>query len=173
MKELIRYYWELALLRRAPQDLPGSRWLLQAMLGLNLLLNSLLGLAVFGALGRSLLASVIELVLSAGLLFAALQIRGHAQRWLQAYTALLGVGAVLAIIGLLYRSLVLMLGVPGLAGLLDLALFFWSILVTAHILRHALDITLPFAIVIVLAYTMFLLGLIAQWIAPAGIVQNP
>lgn len=166
MNHLIRFFWSLSLLRRAPQDLPASPWLMGLMLALNLLINTLLGLAVFVSPPRSMLAALLDLMLSAGLLFAALQIRGHPGRWLQAYTGLLGIGVVLGGLGLAYRLLSSMLGVPGVAAMLDLGLFFWSILVMGHILRHALDIGLPFAILIVFAYTMFLFGLTAQWLAP-------
>ena len=35
-----------------------------------------------------------------------------------------------------------------------------------HVVRHTFEIPLPFGILIVFAYTMFLLGLVAQWFAP-------
>lgn len=171
MNDLIRYFWGLCLLRLTPAGLPQSPWLMQSMLVLNLVVNGALGMGVFGALWPALLAAVIEVALSAGLLFAGLQVRGRAQRWLQSYTALLGAGVVLGVIALLYRSLFAMLGL-GAAVVPDLLLFVWSLLVMAHVLRHALDIRLFPALVIVIAYTMFLFGLIAQWLAPELVTQG-
>lgn len=165
MNELIRFFWDLCLLRRTPGDLPPSLWLLQLVLLLNLVVNGSLGIAVFGALTPAILAALVELALSAGLLFAALQVRGRAQRWQQAYTALLGAGVLLGVIALGYRSLLTILGL-GSTAVPDLMLFFWSLLVMTHVLRHALEITLLPAVLIVIAYTMFLFGLIAQWFAP-------
>jgi len=173
MSDLARFFWDLSTLRRAPQDLPASPWLMQLLLVLNLLVNTLLGLEVFASPLRALLAGVLDLVLSGTLLFAALQIRGHAGRWLQAYTGLLGMGVVLGTCGLLYRLLSQLLGVSGVAAMLDLGLFFWSLLVIGHILRHALNIRLPFAILIAFAYTIFLFGLTAQWLAPELASQSP
>lgn len=173
MTALLRFFWELTLLRRAPQDLPRSAWLMQSLLLLNLLLSTLLGLAVFAGPLKSLSSAVLELVLSAALLFAALQVRGQAARWMQAYTGLLGVGAVLGLLGLGYRLPALALGVPALAEILDLGLFFWNILAMAHILRHALDIALPLAILIVFAYTIFVFGLVVQWVAPELVASSP
>jgi len=170
MNDLTRFFWQLCLLRRTPGDLPRSPWLLQWLLLLNLLINTLLGVPVFGP-GASLLAALVELLLSAGLLFAALQVRGRAERWLQSYAALLGAGVVLGGIALVYRNLLGLAGVE-MAALPDLMLFVWSIVVMAHVLRHALDIGLAASVLIVLAYTMFLFGLIAQWFAPE-LAANP
>lgn len=165
MNDLVRYFWQLCLLRRTPADLPRSTWLLQVMLLINLLLNTALGLPLFGSLLITLMAAGLELLLSAGLLFAALQVRGHAARWAQSYTALLGAGVVLGLAALLLRGLATGLGQPG-TELPDLLLFLWSTLVMAHILRHALEINMPLAYLIVIAYTMFVFGLIAPWVAP-------
>ena len=172
MNELIRFFWGLCLLRRTPGDLPRSPWLLQLVLLFNLAVNGFLGITVFGALTPAFLAALVELALSAGLLFAALQVRGRAQRWQQAYTALLGAGVVLGVIALGYRSLLAVLGL-GSPAVPDLMLFFWSLLVMAHVLRHSLEIRLGPAILIVIAYTMFLFGLIAQWFAPELVTQGP
>ena len=173
MTALFRFFLELTLLRRAPQELPGSPWLMQFLILLNLLLNTLLGLAVFASPLKSLGAAALELVLSAALLFAALQVRGKAARWLQAYTGLLGIGAVLGLFGLGYRLVAQVVGISALADILDLVVFFWNILAMGHVLRHALDIALPLAIVIVFAYTIFLFGLVVQWLAPELTASSP
>ena len=166
MSELIRFFLDLALLRRKPQDLPDSLFLFQVLLVLNLVLNFPLGIAALGSPGNALAATLLELALSAALLFAGLQARGMANRWRQSYSALLGVGIVGAVVTLVYRGLTAALGVPGLSHMFDLALFMWLMLVMGHVIRHTFDIALPFGILIVFAYTMFLLGLVAQWFAP-------
>lgn len=172
MRQLIEYFWQLLLLRRGPQDAPSSLALLQLLVGLNLVVNALLGRAIFGGLGRALGAEVMELVVSAALLFAALQVRGHAARWRQSYIALLGASALMAVLALGYRLVGSVTGVTGLVDLLDLVLFFWGLAVLGHILRHALEISLGFGILLAFAYTMFLLGLVAQWLPPE-LVINP
>jgi len=166
MLQLIRFFLDLALLRRRPQDLPDSLFLLQILLLLNVVLNFPLGLQVFAGVRDALLATLLELVLSAALLFAGLQVRGWSNRWRQSYCALLGIGVVGALVTLSYRALAAALGIPALAATLDLAVFLWLLLAMAHVLRHAFDIPLPFAILVTFAYTMFLLGLVAQWFAP-------
>jgi len=166
MTELVRFFWQMALLRRAPQDLPGSMFLLQVLLAINLGLNFLLGLNVFDNPVDVLGATVLELALSAVLLYAGLRIHGKGERWRQSYTALLGIGAIGALLALSYRTVASLIGIPELAGLLDLAVFFWLLVAMAHIVRHSFEIALPFAIIIVFLYTMFMLGLVAQWFVP-------
>lgn len=172
MPELIRFFVQLALLQRKPQDLPGSWFLFQLLLVLNLAFNYLLGLGAFDDAGDALQATLLELVLSAALLFAGLQTNGKASRWLQSYSALLGIGIVGALASLTYRALAAALGVPALAGALDLVVFLWLMLAMAHVLRHSFDIGLPLGILIVFTYTMFLLGLMAQWFAPEMAAQT-
>jgi hypothetical protein len=100
------------------------------------------------------------------LLFAALQLQGKANRWRQSYSALLGIGILATLLTMVYRALALALGTPVLAAMLDLVVFLWLLLVMGHVVRHTFEIPLPFGILIAFAYTMFLLGLIAQWFAP-------
>ncbi len=166
MSTLLRHFRALVLLRIGPQDMPDSAALLGVLLAVNLLLHTLLGLEVFPEVWRALVAELMDLGLAAALLFAALQVRGHSGRWRQTYIALLGMGALFGMAALVYRLLALALGLEPLAALLDLLMLFWSLLVMGHILRQALEIPLLLAILITVAYTMFLLGLLAQLLLP-------
>lgn len=151
--------------------MPDSAALMGMLLAVNLPLHTLLTLEVFPEVWRALVAELLDLGLGAGLLFAALQVRGHPGRWRQTYIALLGMGALFGVVALVYRLLALALGLEPLADLLDLLLLFWSLLVMGHILRQALEIPLLLAILIAVAYTMFLLGLLAQLLLPEAAGQ--
>ena len=151
--------------------MPDSAALMGMLLAVNLPLHTLLTLEVFPEVWRALVAELLDLGLGAGLLFAALQVRGHPGRWRQTYIALLGMGALFGVVALVYRLLALALGLEPLAALLDLLLLFWSLLVMGHILRQALEIPLLLAILIAVAYTMFLLGLLAQLLLPEAAGQ--
>jgi hypothetical protein len=173
MFELARFFVDLALLRRAPQDLPASAFLLRMLLVVNFAINLPLALSIFKTPLDAMLATLLELTVTGALLFAGLQVRGTAQRWRQSFASLLGLGALAGLATAGYRLLAPLLGVPELAALLDIVVFIWSMLAMAHVIRHAFDTPLPFAILIVFAYTMFLLGLIAQWFAPELVAQPP
>lgn len=97
-------------------------------------------------------------MVSAALLFAALQVRGHPARWLQSYTALLGAGALFGLISLAYRGLASLFGAGWLAELLDLSLFVWSLAVMGHILRHALEIPLAMGVAALFCIQCFYWG---------------
>ena len=166
MLELLRFFAALALLKRRPQDLPDSLFLLQVLLALDIVLSLLLGMGHFADSVDALLITLVELLVSAALLFAGLHSVGKSARWRQAYIALLGIGVLGSLISVLYRVLAGLLGLPELVGLLDLVVFFWLMFAMAHIVRHAFEIPLPFAMLIVFAYTLFVVGLVAQWFVP-------
>ena len=166
MFELMRFFVQMALLRRSPQELPYSPPLMQALLAGNLALGLLLAMTVYSNLIDALGATALDLGVSAALLFAGLQVRKQSARWLQAFSAVLGLGLIASLAMGGGRVLAAVLGMPALAGLIDVMVYFWMIVALGHVLRHAFDLPLPFGILIVFAYTMFLAGLIGQWFPP-------
>lgn len=164
MTELMRFFWQLVLLRRLPQDLPSSAFLLHALLLLNVGLSFVLGMPQIENPLLLLGISLFELALSASLLYFGLLLRGTPKRWLQSYSALLGVGAFFALLLLIVRALETITAVTGLSELASLLVFFWVIAAMAHVLRHSLEIPLAAAIVIVFLYTMLVVGLTSQWL---------
>lgn len=171
MVELLKFFFQLSLLRRAPQDLPGSRFLLLALLGSNFFLSFLLGAHLFRTPLDAVMATGVELLLGASLLYAALYLRDHAGRWQQAYSALLGLGILAVLVASLYRAVFASLGLPAIAVLLDLVVFVWMMMAMSHVLRHTLDILLPYAILVVFAYTMLVLSLIGHYFPPIALEQ--
>jgi len=167
MVALLKFFFEMALLRKAPQDLPASLALLLVLLGINFLLSFYIGLQVFDSTSHALLANWIELSLSAGLLLTGLVMTDKVQRWQQSYTAVLGLGVFSALLTIFYRLLADALAIPALASTLDFTVFLWMELALANILRHTFDMALSFGILIVFIYTMLVLSLVARWL-PAG-----
>lgn len=153
MQALITFYFELCLLRRAPQDLPAS----DALFRLVLLADIAAGVLV-GATGGvhplvSFAQSVLEISLSLALLYGGLRLAGRPARFNQSANALLGTGAL---IGILALPAVALSGLAGdaaaLGTLLLLGVLCWSILVTAHIVRHTFALSLGQGIAIAVAY---------------------
>ncbi|HEY5790811.1 MAG TPA: hypothetical protein VIX81_09310 [Gammaproteobacteria bacterium] len=153
---LIRLFFDLCLLRAKPQQVPASEVVfalaLLAYLGVGVLV-----LAPGEGLPRALGQALLDTALLLALLRLALQWRRHPARFQQAATALTGTGALL---GLLLLP-VLALGGGGeeagqqaavLAFLLWTALFAWSLTVTGHILRHALELPLAGGVLCAVLY---------------------
>lgn len=158
---------QLLRLRGGPQDLPAIWPLTFLLLTLYMLQNLVTGqqLQDENAAAKSLLSVCLQIGVLTGLLFW----RKHPERFAQTLSALAAAGIFFNFIswGLLSLSDPVV-NQPVLA-LIWFAVFIWSLLVDAHIYRHAL--TVPFAVgmlvtVLILAASyvliemLFLLGIV-------------
>jgi hypothetical protein len=103
---------------------------------------------------QALVAAVLDTVLLVALAHTALLLRGFGARALQTLAALAGTGAAMALLfGLLSRV------VPAESPLvLGLPFLVWFVVVYAHILRHALSISIAAALGASLLYLVVSLG---------------
>lgn len=157
MQALIHLFIELCLLRKGPQDLPGSTALVQALALVYLAVGVVVGLATGQGLWAALAQTLVDLGLLLGLLHLGLQWMGRSARFLQAGAALLGSGAILSLLVLVPLGMAPSgedAELSDLGALLFMALLAWSILVTGHILRHTLDLTLVQGALIAVAYNL-------------------
>ena len=162
MLALIRFFAELALLRRGPQDLPVSSALLVLLAALSVLFGALNGKNMFGSVQAAFGANLLDLVLTLTLLWALLQFRGRQERWQQTATAFFGLGALAGFIMLLVRGPAHTLGIVDVAMLIDLMMAVWLHVAFGNVLRHALDVPLLVGVLIMLSYTVFAFNLIVQ-----------
>lgn len=155
MNSLFRFFFDLILLRRTPQELPASSTLLGLMLVVNLLVGTAGTLDNFGGILPSLSANLLDICVILGLLYVALVLVSHRARFVQTATAILGVGTLFGIIVLI---LVLLMGgdrVPGeIIGLSNLVLLIWLHVALGHVLRHALEVTLGKGIFAAVGFSM-------------------
>ncbi len=146
MQALIRFFVELCLLRRAPQDLPASDMLFRLMLILDLLIGVLAGVAAGLSAGSSLIQGAVEVALMLGALYLALYLSRHPGRFIQSATALLGSGALIGLLAVVPLSLNPtgsdQTDAATIGAIMLLALMIWNIVVNGHILRHSFGITL-------------------------------
>jgi hypothetical protein len=165
---LLKLIFEICLLRAGPQQLPASGFLTLLAVASYLLVSLVVLLPGQGlprAGGEALLDAAVLLLL----LRAALVWRRHPARFHQTATALAGSGALL---GLLLLPVVGVGAGDGrgteLAALLWLGVFAWSLAVTGHILRHALDLPLAGGVlgaVLYMAVSLALLDLLFPRVA--------
>ncbi|MCU7879582.1 MAG: hypothetical protein KZQ66_17290 [Candidatus Thiodiazotropha sp. (ex Lucinoma aequizonata)] len=160
MKALLITAVELCLLRRAPQDLPSSVFLLRLMVVLNLLLGILILVANQSGIVSAVLETLFELVLMFAVIYIAMSLMGKLPRFIQTATAILLSSLLPCLLMLLlivwgYRS------EPPEPGLLLLVPVIWIIVVLGHIIRHTF--VLPFSIGIAAT----LLYYIITWILEA------
>ena len=142
MGALIHPFVQICLLRMRPQDLPSSSMLLALVLLAHTAMGAIVA-AVDLRFGQALVAGVIDTALLSGLTVALLMLQKLPERTVQTLTALAGAGTVL---GFLAYPVSLWLRdahaadqpSPALTALL-LAMLGWSLVVSGHILRHALS----------------------------------
>lgn len=162
MYPLIKFFVELALLRRGPQDLPVSSALLLVLSSGGVLVGALNGQDIFGGLGPAAGANLLDMVLTMVMLFVLLQFRGQAARWQQTATAFFGLGLLAGLLMFVVRVLADALGILDIAVLADVVLAVWLHVSLGHVLRNALEIPLMAGVIIVLAYTMMAFNVIVQ-----------
>lgn len=156
LKALGRAFFEICCLRRRPQDLPASGELLAVVL-VGYALASMGLTMVFHPAAPALAAGAAECALVAALNYALLYLRSVPQRWLQTTTAMAGTGLLFTLFAIPVFMLMdlafpgAVVARPALYGAVFLLLA-WNVAVMAHILRHALSLSFPAALVIAVAY---------------------
>jgi hypothetical protein len=163
---LLRFFWELSLLRRAPQDLPASAALLGAVFAVNLLLGMAVMAGQFGGAGRALLASLLDAGVVAGLVYATLAFSGHPRRFVQTLTAMFGVAVLFSAMLAVVQWVAVSLNLEVIAAFAGLLLLAWVHVALGHVLRHALDMDLWAGIVIAIGYTVISLVLVSTYFPP-------
>jgi hypothetical protein len=153
---------DICQLRRGPEEMPYSPRLLVVLVGASIGLDVLSERVLGGhdALARSLVSTALVLALA----WIALSMRRLDNRYVQTASALVACSIVFS---LLVLPLALLAGpMPGDATLTPLqtlivwasfAIFVWSVLVDAHIIRRALDAPFGLGVALAIAWT------IANW----------
>ena len=155
MQPALRTFWEIALWRRSPRDLPASPTLLVGVSGAYVLLSTVQSRVVFGP-ELAVERGVADLLLTAAVFGGCLAVRRRGNRVLQTLTAVLATGTVISL-----PMLALMLAAQALGrdGPLALAVQFgllplqvWLVLVLGRIVRLALDAPLLTGMAVAMTY---------------------
>lgn len=156
MQQLLKVFVDICLLRAGPQHLPASRFLLLLMLLLHVVLG--VAFALFSLpLAASLLAAMLGTVLLYGVVQGLLLVHRKPQRVMQTATALAGSEVFLGLLALpptFWFYAVASDSARAVPSLLSLMIIVWSVVVTVHILRHALEVSQGIALLFALGYTI-------------------
>lgn len=166
---------DLLLLRRGPQDLPHSEWLLGTLALSAVLIESLLGTRLLGVgeFSEAALRIVASVGVALVVTYALLRWHQRQARFVQTGSALLAVAIPFAVITALILTIALpipknreeMTGAQMFAGLLSLAVVVWQLLVRGNIFRHALEVPLARGVTLALSLTL------AELLLTIGIAQ--
>lgn len=157
MKAIVRTCWQICLLRQGPQVFPRS-WMLFVILLLVYMAADVVLFVAQGLRGRVLLP---ELLLDTALLLAffalVLAIWQKLERFNQTLSALLGTSTIIMLVAVPLSLLATLLPASAgtqVVGVLLWVVLAWNVLVTGHILRHALHTWLTLGIVIAGTYVV-------------------
>ena len=166
LEEILRASYGLLLLKRGPQDMPAGD---SVTMGLAVVYfaSSFLLLALQGAgVGMAFLQAAVDLAILVGFVWLVLRQRGFPARLGQTLSALLVAGLVFGLLAVPsmhnlapYMKTVSHGGQPPAPSggviasyLLLLVTVIWSLAVTVHILRHALEIRAMYAFGLTILY---------------------
>jgi hypothetical protein len=154
MTNLLRLFVEIALLRRGPQDLPASMFLLSLTVLGYVAVNAVARVLMPATEGPWLLQLAFELVFTLGWYAVLLRLVNRPERFLQTATAMFGYQTLLAppivaaiwLVQLFGKDSVWLLPVLVIA----LVLVIWLIAAGAHVLKAALEWSMPASVAMII-----------------------
>jgi len=167
---LLQRFFQICLFRAGPADLPASHWFMKLVCLIYFCVGTLVSCVDYDW-QVSLISSFADTMLMVLVCWSLLSLRGLTDRFNQTLTAMAGTGSLLGIIGLpvfvLFRQVEQQGQLTSLVLLLVLVIVFWSLFVTAHIFRNALNVKPGTAAILTVAYTI--LSLIVVGVAMSGV----
>jgi hypothetical protein len=158
MLKLAKAFWDIALWRRTPAQLPASILLLVLVSAAAALLEVLSALLPPVSSDRILTRIVLSVGLPLAFCWAVLYVARRRQRFLQTGVALLGVGVLAELALYPIQSLIHVVGSDSLAsvplGFLMLIGLIWYLLACANIWRVALDSGIGVGIAVSVSYLL-------------------
>ncbi len=157
MYKLLNVFIKICLLRAGPQDVPAASVVMVLATGTYLCIGMLIALTSFTPV-QALLWSALDTFLLAAVAQLGLRWRGHVRRFQQTFSALTGSGALLSLVS--WPFMLMLLRLPSgdanaaLPSLLVVLLMLWSVVVIAHILRHALSSSYAVGVLMALLYAI-------------------
>lgn len=153
---LLLAFWNVAVFRLRPQDLPRSNLLLVVTAAANVGIS----LAISAVLDMPAINASVEMCVLVGMTVALLYAFSRSARIVQTLTALLGASAVIGLV-----VAILIVAIPNLPFAVRIAIFMWNMFVIAHVLRHALDTVFVLGCLIAFAYALTLDSLLRLLLA--------
>ncbi len=137
MYELGKLFFDIAIFKKGPQDVPFSPWLLRLLVLVYALVN-LLVLKMSNNLLDSLLQVGLEVILVLAFAWLMTTLSNRKERYPQTACALVGTDALISVFAL--PALATLVGKGNLFSfIMVVVLMLWHWLVTAHIIRHTLS----------------------------------
>lgn len=152
MYELIMLFFQIAIFKKGPQDVPASPLVLRLLLPIYVAINYLI-LYLNGAAATAVLQIAVDFGLIVVFSWPLLYFSGKQARFPQTLGAMVGTDVIISFFALPAIA-TLNANANDLAYFAMLALVLWHWLVSGHIYQHALDRSLFFGLGLALLYIM-------------------
>jgi hypothetical protein len=164
MLRLAKAFWDIALWRRTPAQLPASSFLLGLVAAVAALLEAASAFLPPVSTDRIFIRIVLSVGMPLAFVWAVTLLTNRRQRFLQTGIALLGVGVLAQLALYPIQSLIQAIGSERVAsvplGVLWLIGLIWYLLACAHVWRSALDSGIAIGIAVSVGY--FLLSTLVE-----------
>lgn len=150
----VRAFLDVALGRRAPQDIPASHALFVVTFAAYVVITGALT-AIAEPLHAAVKAALADAAVVPLFTLLLLWLRSVTGRWLQTLTSMAGVGAIMTLLAMAPFAAIGAMpdtATAAAASFLVLLLFAWNVLALGHILRHALSVPFPAGVLAAFAY---------------------
>jgi hypothetical protein len=162
---LMKFFVEMCMLRKDPQALPNSLFLLQFLALTNLIVTLVVNIATM-PFSTALILALLALLLVYCFTVLVLQSFNFGARLRQTLIAIFGTDLIFAAPAIALRYWSHSLEASGqqsdLAIILWLAVFMWNLIVVAHIIRHALSKPFGVGVFISIAYTVIIFNILSR-----------
>ncbi len=173
MSELLLALRNLCLLRIGPQDLPYSPTLLGTVLGLNIVLGTASGF-LLGRPGMGFVTSLVSLAVVVGGVWLLLKMRQFEARFIQAALAISAAALLFRLLAIpvqmamtpLPDDLTQLSDAQTVGTMILAGLGGWSLAVTGHVLRHALERSFLAGLLLAVAFNLSAAAFVQLLLSP-------
>ncbi|MCK5830596.1 MAG: hypothetical protein KAH20_09860 [Methylococcales bacterium] len=152
MYQLLRFFFDICLLKKGPQDFPASDWVFRLLILVCAFVDFLI-LILSSNVFYAVLQSFIEITLILVLAWIILYIANKRSRFQQTAGALLATDALISFMAFPAMALLLNDG-GGLVFFVILLLMAWHWIVSGHIFSHALEKPFTFGLGVAFLYIL-------------------
>jgi hypothetical protein len=165
MLKFVRAFWEIALWRRTPDQLPASILLLGLVAAASALLEAAASRLPAAPPGGILMRVAISVIMPLAFTWLVLAAARHRQRFLQTGTALLAIGIIAGLVIYPLESLINHIGADASLplGVISIGVLIWYLSTCANIWRAALESRLVLGGIISLGYFLLSIFVEQEW----------
>ena len=174
MLSYFRLFFDLCLFRQPAENVPRSDTLL-FLTGTAAIVTGAFNTLPGERMSSALLLAAVQILLFAAVIWIALRLRGHRERWVQTMTGIYGAVAVLQLVTVplsSWHARLILPEIQGMALTLPLmaiaAISIWSLAVMSSVLRQAMQVPVAAAVLIIIGCQALLLMIVFSFVSPAG-----